>query len=680
MLRFLLIIPLLSLLIIGCSVEEPGSPKWQVEVTIPIADRQYSMLELVADPLEADTSTNWISQNGDTLIFNFADSLDRITMEDRLTMEAFNFIIEDYVGVRTVNAPGVETAFYLLDDVAPELLPFVGQSIPVAPFDFSSGPEDLDAFAEFDWVFVDHGDVTVTVTNELPAPVEDLTIEIYGKNPHILVVHTDIPGPLNPGASESQIWPLPVGQEIDNEMEVWITGHSDGSTLPVLIQADDQLQVDLDISEMEITSAYAHIPEQNFDADTIFVLAENDTVSFAAIKNGYLTFTVQNNTELINTVVFTLPDFSLDNIPFSRTFTVNPNEQYTVSDINLTNYIFNRPQMDNQIQAKVDVSILDTMDPAYGNPNGFEVVDQDQQVTTDFYMSELVFTEFTGILDTIYMDLEQEAVEVEGLPEGLETLELEYANIDLHLTNSISLALNLNLGIEAYKDDAIAAVLDLPLLTVPQGDTANPALWDTTLTGLQSILNVLPDEILLTGDAFVMGDAAISDSQWLEVEFAIYTPLFLSIGNTYLQPEITKIEEGFDNWLHQVDLTLNLASHAPLSGNAYIIASVDSAGLAAGTAADADTFIFVELLSPEINSQGYVTNPVAFSNEAELDLLQLEKFSQASEDAPLFIKTLITINSTEGDTVRFTPSDYITVGAAAHAIVDVDFEEEEGGN
>ena len=676
--RLLIIIPFSALMITGCTVKEPGTPRWLMEVTFPLADRQYSMLELV-DTSEVDPNANWISQNGDTLIFNFADSLDRVTLEDRLNMDAFNNAIEGYVGVRTVNSPGIESAYYLLEDIAPQLLPYIGQTIPVSPFDFSLGADNLPPFDEFDWVYVDDGDITITVTNELPAPVENLSIDIFAKNPHILVTHIDMPVPLNPGSGESQVLPLPIGPEIDNEMEVYISGHSPGSTIPVLIEADAQLQVEAEISQMGITSAYAHLPEQNFSADTIYALAENDTISSATIKTGYLTFSATNNTDLINNVVFTLPDFSLEGAPFSQSFALEPNEQLTISDLNLTDYVLDRPQMDKQIQVEIDVNIIDTADPAYNDPDGMVTINQNQNVAIDFYMSELIFEEFSGILDTLYLDLTQEALELERMPQGLEFLELESANIDLHLTNSIELPLYFDIRMEAYKNGGAAASCDLPLLMVQPGDTLNPGYLDTTLTGLQAIFNVMPEEIQLRGNAYIMGGAAVQDCQWLEVEYVIYTPLSLKIGDTYLQPKISRIDNGFDKWLNQVDLTMNLISHMPLSGNAYIIASIDSLGLLNGNAADSSVFIQATLPEATINSMGYVTQTGNLTVNQTLNLDQLEMFSQASDSIPLFIKMLITINSTQGDTVRFTPNDYLTVGAAAHAMVDVHFEDDEGG-
>ena len=441
--KVILFLPLLLLIIGGCSIEQPGTPKWQVEMTLPIADRQYSMYELVADSSEIGENNNWITQNGDTLIFHFADSLDRITIEDKLKLDSFNYLVENYVGVRSVNAPGLQTALYLLDDVAPELQPFVGQTIPVAPFDFNAGPEDLEDFPEYDWVYLEYGEVTVTVTNNLPVPVENLQIDIYGKSPHLLVIHTDVTGPLEPGESEAQIWTLPLNQEIDNQMEVYVTGHSEGSTTPVLIQADASLEVDVELSELGIISASAHIPTQNFDADTSFTLVEEDTVLTAVVKEGMLSYTITNDTELYNNITFTLPDFTLNEIPLADSFQVGPDTMYSSIDFDLTGYTFSRPQKDGLVQADVDVNIVDTQDPIYNNPSGYVVVAYDQKVGTDFAISEMIFEQFTGILDTLSLDIEQDPVALEGIPEGFEGLGLEYVNLDLTLTNSIGLPMYL---------------------------------------------------------------------------------------------------------------------------------------------------------------------------------------------------------------------------------------------
>lgn len=670
--KILWLIPLLLFIIGGCSLEEPGSPRWQVEITIPVADKEYSMYDLVNDSAAIDTLNNWISFNEDTLLFYFSDSLDRVDIEDQLRLDSFSYEVENYVGVRTVNAPGLQTAIYPLQDLAAGIS---GDTSIVPPFTIDV-QQFLDPFPEFDWVDVASGDVIVTVTNDLPVDISNLTIDIWGVNPEILVVSTNIPGPMVPGQTESNDWPLPAGVEIDNEMEVRVHVESPGSAWFVNI-VGAALTVDVNMAEdIGVAGARAHIPEQNFDADTVFSLLESDTVTIATIKEGFLTYSLINETEMINNVTFILPDFQLDGQPLTEIFTVNPGETYTHDDLDLAGYVFSRPQGDNLIDAQVDVQILDTEDPAYNLPDGYIELNQYQMVGTDFEVSELIFDSFEGVLDTLEIEIDQDAVELEGIPEGFESLELAYTNIDLQISNAIGLPLNLDISVNAYKNGSLAETLDLPPLIVPAGDTLNPALLDTTISGLEQIINVIPDEIELTGTAFISGDVAVGEWQWLDVEFTIYTPFGLKIGDTFFQPEITKIDEGFDNQLQLVDMTIDLLSHMPLSGKAFIIASYDSANFT-----DPDTFLQVTLPSATLGPDGFVLEPGQSSADQTLGFDQLEMFAGADDDNPLYIKTLVLIYSTNGQTIYVNPYDYLTVGAAAHVVVDVDFDDdEEGGN
>ncbi|NQS97995.1 MAG: hypothetical protein HQ591_06040 [candidate division Zixibacteria bacterium] len=682
--KSLLIFPLMMILIIGgCSLKEPGTPRWQVEMTIPIADRVYSLEDIIDDSTEVDSSGNWVSQNGDTLIFNFADSIDVITIENELKYDAFDETIETYVGLRTVNPPGMQTAFYLLTDLAPELQPFVGQTVPVPQFNFDAPAQEI-IYPEYDWVIVASGDVTVTVTNNLPVPLENISIDVYGSSPNILVVHVDIPGPLAPGESESQEdWALPTGQEIDNVMEIYVSGSSPGSAAPVLIGEDDNIRVDVEISELEVESARAHIPTQDFDEDTTFSLLETDTLITAVIKQGYLDYSITNNTELINTVHFTLPDFTHNGEPFTQEFTIDPNDTHSITGFNLSDYQFSRPQGDNQIQALVEVNILDTADPLYNLPDDFVEINQYQMVSTEFNVSSLYFSYFEGFLDTVELDIEQDPLELEDIPEGLDNLNLDYANVDIRLTNTIGVQINANLTLKAFKDDILMETLNIPPLQIPAGDTTNPGVLDTTITGIEALINVIPDLIQIEGVAYIAGEVAVGEWQWIAGEFLIYTPFALQIGESTLEPEIAEIDQGFDNMLNQVDLTLNLISHMPLSGEAFILASYDSADFENIAGSQVDTFIYVALPTAVVGDDGYVISPGESTVEQTLNLDQLEMFAGADEDSILYIKTFITILSTEGEIVRMKPTDYISVGASAHVVVDADFDDEDetgGGN
>lgn len=657
---------------VGCQVKQPGTPRWEAELTVPIADRVYSLEEIVADSSQADTSSDWVSSSGDTLFLNFTDALEKMYVEQELQYDGINEDVETQVGILTVNAPGNETVYFsVLDSLD-------GLTLPgILPFEFGPLWNDPDEFSEYEWVELASGNVTVTVTNHLPVTLTSLNIRVFNDDPDSLqLMEMDVTAPLPSGASVSMTEPLPTGERILNHLTVRLTGTSPGSSVPVTItDENDNIQTDVEISFLEVTAAMAHIPSQSFDEDTTFTVAESDTIAMAVIKNGAVSYSFTNETELINNVTFVLPDFTLDGEAFSDNFMLTQGATYSVEERSLVGYQIYRPNRDNQIRAQVMVGILDTSDPDYDLPGNAVEINQYQSVESEFQITQLYFSSFQGYLDNRVLVVDQPPAYMENIPEGLNSLAVEEATVEVHLENVIGAVIDLDLALYAYKDGTLVGIYSMENLNIPPGDTANPGALDTVLSGLQAIVNVLPGSILLTGQAVISGQVDIEDWQWLEGTYWIRSPFSLAIGTSTLEPELTILDDGFDNKLNQVDLTLNLENHAPLSGEAYILASYDSTDF--GSAA-VDTFIHVLLPQATVDLDGYVTAPGVITEFRTLDIDQLEMFAGADQGNPLFIKTYITIQSTEGLTVRFRPEDHITVGASAHLLIDVDLGDSEG--
>jgi hypothetical protein len=652
-------------------------------MTIPVADKTYWMLDLITDPAAIDTSSYWVWQNGDTLIFSFHDSLERVDLENQLEFDSFSQVVENYVGIRNVDPPGTETAYYPLEDIglSPGPYPFV------APFGFGPVQKDLPEFSEYDWINPLTGTSTMTVTNNLSIPLDYLSIMVKSASNDLTIAQIVIPTILNPGESVSQSMPLPnaVTDTMDNFMFVDIEGTSPGSPTPITLGTEETIDVSMNISEMQIRFARAHIPEQSFDEDSTYTLSEADTVVLAEIKSGDVSYTLYNGTDMINHITFVLPDFvDSDGDSFFFDIQLYPNESYDVNEQDLTGYRLYRPQRDGKFRSYVDVVILDSYDPAYIpelTPDGYIYVDQYQMVRVDYTVSDLTFSQFEGYLDTVVLDIEEQSLALEGLPEGLTTLGLLYTNMDINMTNAIGLPIGVELFIKAYKDGVQAAFLDVPTIQILPGDSANPVLSNFTITGVESIIEVLPDSIQAYGSSYVGGSVNVNENQWLEGQFTIYSPFSMKVDSTYMEPEMTTLDNGFENPLVLVDLNLDIESHMPVAGEALIIASFDSNAFDNPALAEVDTFIHVGLPQADLGSDGFVSESGFLSVTQSLGEDQLEMFAGADENNPLYIKTLVNIFSTQGQFVHCKPTDYITVGASAHAVVRIDLGgEEEGGN
>ena len=76
-----------------------------------------------------------------------------------------------------------------------------------------------------------------------------------------------------------------------------------------------------------------------------------------------------------------------------------------------------------------------------------------------------------------------------------------------------------------------------------------------------------------------------------------------------------------------------------------------------------------------LDANGYVVEPGISTVESLLNDAQLAMFADAEEGRPLYIQTVVLIHSTNGQTVNAKPTDHITIGASAHFIIDIDFED-----
>jgi hypothetical protein len=651
----------------GCVVEQPGEPSWEVELTIPVADRVYSLEEVISDSENVNFEADYVTISGDTLFLNFSDSLEPMNIADQITHDPINDIMQAEMGVRTIEDPGTETVDIVV--IEPGVYdPFV------PPFDFGPVSESPDPFPEYEWVILNSGEAVVTITNHLPLTLSQLDIYVYDTEfDELLLLELHHSDPLLPGESFTDTSALPAGAQISNTLRVELSGSSPGSAVPVEITTESNfLQADVTLRSLTVNSALAHIPPQSFFEDTLFAFQESDTAKKAVIKEGTLTYTITNETQLVTDATVELPDFSLNGESFSRTYQVPPQGQYTET-IDLSGYEFKRDDQDNLIHGILNVDVYDSDYPPYPDPGTYIEIRSDQIVKVEFWVSEVVFGEFEGYLDERIIEIDQEPQYLEDIPEGLESLDVESADLDVQLTSIIGASVTLDITFEAYKNDALAETYVVNSLFIPPGSPQQPAVLDTTFEGLEALVNVLPDYIVPVGQATLGGQVDMEDWQWIEGKYRFYAPFYFAINDTTtLEPEITEYTDGFDNPVLQVDLDLEIINNMPVSGEAYLLASNDSLQFYdyQPGGEPVDTLLNAQLPTAIIGTDGYVSEPSTGFFNSSLGKSQIELFAEASEDHPLWVKTLVVLYPTTS-IVRCLPQSSITVGASAHVVVTV---------
>jgi hypothetical protein len=573
------------------------------------------------------------------------------------------------VGTRHVSSPGQQTTSYPVSQIAPQLP--IGLPIPIPPFSFNQPLQDLGSFNEYEWAFLAWGDAQVTITNNFPFALVGLTIDLNGVDPPLQIAHLVIPDTLDPGDSVHLQVDLPLNVQIDNVMQAQMSGQSPGTQNPVIVEQDDEVRLDVLLNPMGVTRALAHLAAQTFGSDSLYELEEERIVRQASICQGSVTYQMENLTPFISTVIFTLPDFSRDGVTFSDQAALMPNETYAVENRDLSGYVLNRPQGDNMIRAVVTSEILDTGDPLYQLPDSMVLFDSQDLVRTEFHVSRLEFNLFDGVLDSIVIDINQPAEVLEDIPDGMESVQVASAAAELHLMNTVNLPVEFHLTLQGYKDGVVADSLVAPVMILPAAQNGNTGIMNEYVLGLERIINLLPDSIKSVGYALFSGSGTLTEDQHIRGYYNIHSPFAFAVNETDLEPKISKIDESLIDELQQVDLNMTITNAIPLSGTAYIVASYDSSHFRISGAGDVDTLMSVPLPPAQVNGDGYVVVPGTVTVDQTLESQELALFQAAGAQNPLYVRTSVRIHSTEGDTVRCLATDYITVKATAHLILNV---------
>ena len=682
-----------AVFILGCSLKEPGSPSWDVELTIPIANRVYALSDIVDDSAEVaenDSLGTWVSVVGDSLLrLNFADSLGPQDIHGKLQHDPIEKEMENFVGTMEVNPPGTRTEFYLVTDVNDTLLPGAYPYIP--PFSFGPVLKTLLEFDEFKWVILDPeksdvdsmwNTITVTLTNWFPFTLDSLMVRVYSINSSrtdsTLVFEIDTVFNFQSGDTFVKLDTLPSGQPIYSDMIVHLAGHSPGRTGPVTIQQDDRIESDIDLSTLWIKRAKAHIERHVFEEDSVYLSEEVDVLESASIREGYLSYYIDDQTGFADSIIFILVDFSREGDTLKLIHFLEPFGSVQVDSLDLSGYEFNRPQRDGRIESKIRVIIKDTARPEYYPNPPFIEVDSDWAVRADFQVSELTFSQFKGELrEPKTVDFDPKFKALQNIPEGSDSIDVLRTWLKFGIDSYIGVDINIDLTIQSFRDGAVAVELPYSLL-IPRAQEINnqwvAGTLDTTITGLRELLNILPDSIGAFGQASVQGEINISEDQMIEGVFVVFSPFAFTVGETTLKPEYTTLDEGFKNVIRQVDVTAFLESKVPLRGEIYIVSCSDTSFDEA--VADVDTLMSGFLPITEIDQYGFTIQPNDTTYVETMIYSKLKLIAQVDKDNPLYIKTLLKLNSTNGEVVRFNPDDYIAVRAATHVILEVNADED----
>jgi hypothetical protein len=641
------VVVLVFLTITQCTINKPEAPTWDSHLALPVVNRTYLIPEIIN---KIDQPGLSLDDSGEVM-YSFETVLDTIRVSDNLSTSDLTQSLSQTVGQVTLDPQNTPPMTAYLDDYVSIAL----NDVPDASFDIT---EDSMPLGNFNWAEVAEGNLNIILENNFGVNLDTVIVQVYDiDNARILAVDS-IP---SPGLSDGAIDTLQValtGQTISNLFRLDIHCHTEGGT--VLALAEKSLMANIGCGEgIVVTAAEGNIPQITKDFSQAVPLSDNNTIMSADLSGGNIALQITNSTNLTSNIQISIPDFDLDGTPLTISRTLGPNSANEVN-VDLTGYTFGPSDLTAPQEIAIEVSaIIDSTSPE------MVVVDEADSIRVDASITGLAFSSMTGIIDSSQAAFDAISVDVE-LPMGFDSLRLVNADLVLEIESGINLPGALDINISGNGGQLINLAGN-----IEPGSYNNPLTSYIFASDVSSFLNPIPSSITIDGTA-LFGDGStvgtITANDFIVSRVRITSPLEVVIGQSNFEGDISSEEieqddiDKITDHLIRAQFVSTIINHLPLGVTVEVYLSGDSATLYSAPQ------LVIGPIEVDAGLVG-VGNVVATATESENIIVLDSTDIKILENPILYTGNIITIHSSNGQTVKVSGADYITT----RGVVEVDY-------
>jgi len=407
--------------------------------------------------------------------------------------------------------------------------------------------------------------------------------------------------------------------------------------------------------------------------DGRIILPSDVVVTSAVIKSGSVRVIVDNQSSYQLRIDVEIPSLTIGGDPYPIQFDVGVGENIPKDfPLNNTQFAPGGPGMD----------YTTTVTVIGGGSNTW------QNVNITLEITEIFFSEFTGILDRVEMDIDEIEEEID-FPEQLEGFAVDTATATLTIENGIEFPAEVDFRIYGENDDG-----EIDSLII-QGDIdpspGSGVMQTTTLPPLPNItdfFNMHPTQLsgsgkVWLGEAGVEGTASEHDS--VKGTIALWVPLIFMLppDSVEVDPDTLDFDEDtqdvFRDNIKYAKLLINIDNHLPVGAEVKLLFSTTR-----GDSTIYDPAYTPDLLIPlDLDAPATTGDPGTASNfthnEWNIELEESDILIFANPEVYFGMKMVYP--NTQG-MVKIRPSDYIHIQGQIEALVRTiipDDDDEEGG-
>lgn len=652
----------------NCSFQKPSAPSWDVDVTIPLVSKVYTMEEIAEDQksISADSTTGLLSfeQTSELDEYRVGDQLDMADIENTFTLELGSFEID---------SPGSEFTSVALNEIYTEADLLNGQNALVPAFVFETEKKELDPFEDFAYVVIETGQIDIIINNDLAIPLgSPITIHVWDTGADTVIISETSNIQIAPGSSETITMSLD-GRRLPNQLSIVMEGTSPGSGgALVLINASSLFEMGGEISDLKVVEALAQIPEQTVSNEDNMAITDSMVVTDAKVESGSILLDLGGNLPLDTWVIYRLPDFvTPQGETLVDSFFVRKNTDI-VNTINLANLSL-RPEPADFSQQKIRFNwTIRTIDTGAD----MALVRSSDVMGADFSLKNLKFEYITGRIGAQDIDIEQADIEFD-IPADLDSIFFETAQLELEINNGINFPGRISMNIEGRNEAGSISFLsiDAAILPAEQPGTVKKTviILNQNNSNIKDFISILPNLLKVEG-SFKLGDAnwvgTISKDNFVDGQVKISAPFSLRLPSQEIEGKALEMDidedvkkDILDN-LANGSFTGELENHLPLGASVEILFGADSLSTFTNPLLSIGPLRADE--APTDND-GYVSNSEMSNISFSLTEEQMKVFTSDN----LYQAVRVLIDGTHGKFVKVRNTDYLSIKAYTRIRVKV---------
>lgn len=644
------------LLLSGCSIKKPESPRWETTWDLPLVNKSYALSDILE---QIDDSLINLDSLGNPY-FEINENLDTVLVENNLRVQGENTNYIQYLGTVNINPP--ETQVINLTKASFGLPPGVPW-IPAASFDHYEFMQPLEGFS---WALIQDGQMDLTISNDLGVDLDTLIVTLYNQ--------CDLSRPLgvayfenglSQGQTTTRSFDLS-GDSVTNDLVYLMHGAVPASF--VAGGTDTMLSTCSFPNEIVISAGQSEVPDLSRDLSRIITMGDSSLITQAVIDSGYIDIRVTNGLSIPIDMIIRMPNFTkgLDTLAIARDL---PALGTVSQQVNLYDYAF-RPSGTEKPQA-IEVLAAATIAASAPDERSYKNTDS---IQIEINISNVILRSVSGQvkptsidIDTIYSDVD--------IPDEINQAQLTHAILNLTVYNNSTADADLNLSIN---NQNFTNNLGLSGRIYGKLNSYSPPRATVLTLGseeLAAFLNPPPERIAITGQAVFNPDGeivTITSSDYFFGQVNITSPLAFSLNDTIkveLDINESDINEGDMPNLHETfgygKISATLTNHLPVGAGVSLYVSTRS-----------DSTIFDDpnalvigpftLNSAVTDNDGFAIEPVISVFEDSLDSQEILIF----DNDKVYIAPKVVLMPTGSGGSYIQGSNFIGIRATARITIN----------